>query len=79
MQGVEQGGAVGKPHLCRPALGSPTASRASPGAPHRPAPSGSLRPAAAGRLDAGEEQASASDEDTAWFLAALLASQGPRH
>ena len=48
--------ALGQPHLCRSALGSPTAPRSEPGNPHWRAPSGSPPSAAAGRLNAGAEQ-----------------------
>uniref|UniRef100_A0A8D0MEY8 CDC42 small effector protein 1 n=1 Tax=Sus scrofa TaxID=9823 RepID=A0A8D0MEY8_PIG len=47
--------ALGQPHLCRPALGSPPRRGASPGTPHWRAPSGGPPPAA-GRLDAVAEQ-----------------------
>ena len=48
--------ALGQPHLCRSALGSPAAPRSESGNPHWLAPSGSPPSAAAGRLNAGAEQ-----------------------
>lgn len=48
--------ALGQPHPCRPALGSPAAPRSERGAPRWRARSGSPPPAAAGRLDAAAEQ-----------------------
>ncbi|XDA70476.1 hypothetical protein R6Z07F_000845 [Ovis aries] len=62
--------ALGQPHLCRSALGSPTAPRSEPGNPHWRAPSGSPPSAAAGRLDAGAEQGSKSVEDITLHLPA---------
>lgn len=61
--------ALGQPHLCRPALGSPPRRGASPGTPHWRAPSGGPPPAA-GRLDAVAEQGSRSVEDIILCLSA---------
>ncbi|XP_053745807.1 CDC42 small effector protein 1 isoform X1 [Panthera pardus] len=75
--------APSQPHLCRPALGSPTAQRSQPG---KPTPAGTAReppPAAAASLDAEARQVSGAEEDITLCLPAhpsliLLVPQGLR-
>ncbi|XP_054103508.1 CDC42 small effector protein 1 isoform X2 [Callithrix jacchus] len=71
---VAAASALSRPHLCRLALCSPAAPRSRPGKPtlagkeESPSPP----PAVAGRLDAGEEQGSKSEEDITLCLPAHL-------
>ncbi|XP_046277555.1 CDC42 small effector protein 1 isoform X1 [Marmota monax] len=65
--------ALGQPHLCRPALGSPTA-RSEPGKPTRRAPGGRPLPAAAGRPEARGQKDSRFQEDLTLYLRAYSPS-----
>ncbi|KAG3281503.1 CDC42 small effector 1, transcript variant X2 [Ictidomys tridecemlineatus] len=68
--------ALGQPHLCRPALGSPTA-RSEPGKPTRRAPGGRPLPAPAGRPEARGQKSSRFQEDLTLYLHAYPPSLWP--